>query len=189
MAKAQGKTVYLTYVDGIDTENVNNFITLINKVIAEEKPDALYFLISSPGGEVDAGVALYYFLKALPIKIIMHNIGSIDSIANVIFVAGEKRYAAPHTTFLFHGVTWFLSEQDLLLSQVTEMQDSMEKSHNTIEGIMCENTKLKKEVLRKLFAQGQTQELDFVLEHGIIHEIKFPKIPQNSLVISINSKS
>ena len=34
----------------------------------------------------------------------MHNIGSIDSIANVIFLAGQKRYAAPNSSFLFHGI-------------------------------------------------------------------------------------
>jgi len=70
----------------------------------QPKPDVLYFLFSSNGGSVNAGIALYNFLRALPVEIIMHNTGSIDSIATVIFLAADKRYAALHSTFLFHGV-------------------------------------------------------------------------------------
>ncbi len=50
-----------------------------------------YFLISSPGGSVNDGIVLYNFIKALPAKIIMHNIGVIDSIATVIFLAANER--------------------------------------------------------------------------------------------------
>ena len=37
-------------------------------------------------------------------KLTVHNIGSVDSIGNVIFLAGEDRYAAENATFMFHGV-------------------------------------------------------------------------------------
>ena len=39
----------------------------------------------------------------------MHNVGQVDSSANVIFLAADERYASPHTTFLFHGMNYTFS--------------------------------------------------------------------------------
>jgi len=60
-----------------------------------------YLLLSSPGGNVNNGITIYNFLKSLPINLTTHNIGVVDSIANVIFLAGDNRYAVPHSSFLF----------------------------------------------------------------------------------------
>ncbi|HEU5436794.1 MAG TPA: ATP-dependent Clp protease proteolytic subunit, partial [Telluria sp.] len=62
--------------------------------------------LSSEGGNMTAGFALYFFLKSLPIPLITHNVGSIESIAVVIFLAGQKRYACPGTRFLVHPLNW-----------------------------------------------------------------------------------
>ena len=53
---------------------------------------------------MQAGIALYNILVAMPFKITVHNIGSVNSIGNVIFLAGEERYATSNATFMFHGV-------------------------------------------------------------------------------------
>ncbi len=51
-----------------------------------------YIMLSSFGGSVKDGITLYNYIKALPAKVIMHNIGMVNSIANVIFLAAEDRY-------------------------------------------------------------------------------------------------
>ena len=50
---------------------------------------------------------LYNYLQALQggLKVTMHNIGNIDSIANVIFLSGGQRFASPNASFHFHGVS------------------------------------------------------------------------------------
>jgi len=101
------KTVYINFYDGIDLVKVNKFIQFTTDVISKYNPTELYYFISSKGGDVDAGFTLYNFLISLQSKltVTMHNIGTIDSIANIIFIAGGKRYAAPNAAFLFHGYT------------------------------------------------------------------------------------
>ena len=64
----------------------------------------IYVLLSSPGGSVASGVALYNYITSLPARVIIPNIGIVDSVANLVFLAGTKRYAAPNSSFLFHGV-------------------------------------------------------------------------------------
>ena len=50
------------------------------------------------------GMNLYNVMRAMPFKLITHNVGNVDSIGNAIFLAGVARYACPHSTFMFHGV-------------------------------------------------------------------------------------
>ena len=62
--------------------------------------------LSTEGGNMTAGFALYFFLKSLPLPLTTHNIGSVESIGVVIFLAGHKRYACPGTRFLVHPLHW-----------------------------------------------------------------------------------
>jgi ATP-dependent protease ClpP protease subunit len=100
------KTVYINFFDGIDPAKVNKFIHFTVDAIKQHNPTEIYYFISSNGGDVDSGFTLYNFLVSLQSKITisMHNIGTIDSIANVIFMGGQKRYAAPNASFLYHGI-------------------------------------------------------------------------------------
>lgn len=186
--KRKKKTIYINYVDKIDNLRVKHIMAIVSQIVAKEKPDVLYFLFASRGGEVDAGIALYNFLKSLPLEIVMHNIGSIDSIANVVFVAGKKRYATPHATFLFHGVviTINLPQTNLSLPQINEIRDRILKNHRTIAGIICENSKMEEDEIKRLFSQGETKDVDFALKKGIINKVKPAQIPQDALFVSIN---
>ena len=50
------------------------------------------------------GMNLYNVLRGLPRDLTIHNVGNVGSIGNAIFLAGSKRYACAHSTFMFHGV-------------------------------------------------------------------------------------
>jgi ATP-dependent protease ClpP protease subunit len=97
---------YINYFDEITDGKVRGLMALCADILAKVKPtpSTFYFAISSPSGGVAAGITFYNFLRALPVKIVMHNTGSIDSIATVIFLAASERYACSHSRFLFHGV-------------------------------------------------------------------------------------
>lgn len=121
----------------------------------------------------------------------MHNVGTIDSIANVVFVAGEERYAVPHATFLFHGVTLTINTQQTRISlpQLNEVRNRINENHNTIAGIVCGNTKMTEEEIKKLFSEGETKDVEFALEKGIINKVKPAQLPKEALFISININS
>src|SRR5690348_16113733 len=66
----------------------------------------VHLLLSTPGGSVMHGVTVYNVLRGLPVTLITHNVGNVDSIGSVVFLAGEQRYACPQTTFMLHGVSF-----------------------------------------------------------------------------------
>ncbi len=59
--------------------------------------------INSNGGETDAGISVYQYLKALPISVTTHNIGTAQSAATIIYCSGSQRYALEHSFFMLHG--------------------------------------------------------------------------------------
>ena len=180
-------TVYINYFDSIDDKKVRGLMGICADIISKAKPKTLYFLLSSSGGLVDAGITLYNYLRALPIEIVMHNTGSIDSIANVVFLAAERRLASKHSSFLFHGIVQPINQGVALnKNQLNEVLSGLGKSEDKIQGILTERTKLTIEEVRNLFVQGESKDLAFAIDKGVIHEIRDPAIPPDAPIITVN---
>jgi ATP-dependent Clp protease, protease subunit len=181
------KTIYINYFDGINESKVKALMAICSDIVASQRPDTLYFLFSSNGGSVNAGIALYNFLRALPVEIVMHNTGSIDSIATVIFLAANKRYAALHSTFLFHGVQLNFPQGAVLNhTQLQERVSMIKQDENKIAGIIAARTTLSEGEIRQLFHQGEAKDLTFAIEKGIIHEAKDAAIPKDAPFMTVN---
>jgi ATP-dependent protease ClpP protease subunit len=144
-----------------------------------------YILLSSPGGGTREGITLYNYLQSLPAKIITHNIGIIDSIGNIIFLAGKERYAVPHSSFLFHGVGFNIDQPARLEEKdLKEKIKIIERDEKLISEIIAEKTKLSVEEIREIFLEAQTKTPEEAKKIGLIHEIKEVKIPESAKVFS-----
>jgi ATP-dependent Clp protease protease subunit len=69
---------------------------------APEKPITLY--ISSPGGHVESGDAIYDTMQFIPCEVRTVGMGWVGSIATHIYLAAEpqNRYSLPNTRYLIH---------------------------------------------------------------------------------------
>src|SRR5688572_11202486 len=104
------ETVYVSFIAEINQTTTESLLGLCAK-LGNSGVKRVYLLLSSPGGAVSAGIAAYNLLRAMPFHLVTHNVGSVNSIANVIFLAGEERYASPSATFMFHGVGFDVTAQ------------------------------------------------------------------------------
>lgn len=181
---------YLNYFDAITDGKVRGLMALCSEILAKVQPTptTLYFAISSPGGSVAAGITLYNFLRALPVKITMHNTGSIDSIATVIFLAAEERYACSHCRFLFHGVATGEMPPGTRLNrfQTREFLSGLEQDEGRIKELIVERSKISESEMVQLFQQGETKNPAFALEKGIIHDIRDLTLPTGAQVVTAN---
>lgn len=144
-----------------------------------------YILLSSPGGSTKNGIALYNYIRSLPVRIVMHNIGMIDSIGNVIFLAGDERYAVSHSSFLFHGVGFDIAQPTRFEEkELKEKIQIIERDQKLISEIMAERTKLSVEEIRKIFLEAQTRTPEEAKKMGFIQEIKEAKISEGAKVFS-----
>lgn len=90
--------------DEITTESAN--LTLKQLIyLGEESDDPINIYISSPGGEVNAGLMLYDQLKGMTdVTINMYCTGLAASMAAIILAGGQKgnRFVLPHSKVMIH---------------------------------------------------------------------------------------
>ncbi len=84
--------IYFTLTGNIDASNTQALIYFFNnQIIDNDYTDTLTIFLSSIGGDIDAAVRVYDFLKSVPNKVHTIGFGQIDSAAITIFLAGDKR--------------------------------------------------------------------------------------------------
>ncbi len=182
-----GPVAYISYYDAINEQKAKSLMEACANVIAQTKPGQLYFLFSSTGGSVDAGITIYNYLRALPMPLVMHNIGSIDSIANVIFLAADERYATPNSSFLFHGIQWgFAQGAQLTWAQLQETVSRFKNDEARMSGIITQRTSITNDELNQLYRQGETKDLAFAQQKGVIQDIREAKVAPGSPFVSLN---
>lgn len=75
---------------------------------AEERPELLNLIITSPGGDLNAAFALIDTMRGSAIPIRTIGLGQIASAGLMIFIAGQKghRLLTPNTSILSHQYSW-----------------------------------------------------------------------------------
>lgn len=181
------KTLYINFFDGINPTTVNKFIKFTVDAIQEHSPTEVYYFISSAGGDVDSGFTLYNFLVSLQGKltVTMHNTGQIDSIANVIFLGGQKRYAAPNASFLFHGIVMNINTGGYGRTTLKEHLSRLDGMESRMAKTISRNTKLTQAELKGFFDQGEGKSVEFALSKEVIHEIRIPVVPEGSIHLAM----
>ena len=93
------------YTHPINGYYVGQLIDRINQALANN-PSAIEVHFSSQGGSLHDGFTLYNYLRSVPFPVHMHNIGSVESIAVIAFLAAGSRTACEYSRFLLHGLNW-----------------------------------------------------------------------------------
>ncbi|MES2319843.1 MAG: ATP-dependent Clp protease proteolytic subunit [Pseudomonadota bacterium] len=142
---------------------------------------ALELHMSTEGGNMTAGFALYFFLKSLPLPLTTHNVGSVESVGVVIFLAGSKRYACPRTRFLVHPLHWgFGALVAADHARVSEWRDCLDFDAERYAAIYEEATQaagVKDDIRTNLFGSARIFDTDQALAAGIIHETVQARLP------------
>jgi ATP-dependent protease ClpP protease subunit len=171
------------------TVHVINFTAPINSttcgqliekssVAIESGASTLVVNIATMGGECSYGVTMYNFLLSLPIPVHTHNLGTVESMGNVVFLAGERRTACTHSKFLFHPFHWHLNGS-VDHSRMSEYAMSLDYDLHLYARIVAERTPDANELLeieKYLTAAPRILDPQQALASGMIHAIELPQI-------------
>ncbi|MCR5374670.1 MAG: ATP-dependent Clp protease proteolytic subunit [Lachnospiraceae bacterium] len=102
---SQSLTDRKVYILGdITDDTLNSFLLQIQFLSKSSEPIDIY--INSPGGQINAGLAVYDIIQSLDgkVPINMYCVGLAASMAALIFAGGQKgrRYILPHSKCLIH---------------------------------------------------------------------------------------
>jgi ATP-dependent protease ClpP protease subunit len=84
----KGKEVYVSFTAEVNPSTAEGLIAAVAQCV-NQGATGISLLLSTPGGDVLRGVTFYHFLRALPIPLTIHNVGSVNSIGNAIFLAAR----------------------------------------------------------------------------------------------------
>ena len=177
--------VYVSFSAEIVPQTAESLIALMSNYATQGVPE-VYLMLSTPGGSVMHGLTLYNVLRAMPFKLTTHNVGNVNSIGNAVFLAGEERFACPHSTFMFHGVGFEgQTGERLEAKNLKEKLDSLLSDEKRIGDIIAERTEITDAQVAALFREMQTKDATYAASCGIVHEIKDVQIPNGTTVQSL----
>jgi ATP-dependent protease ClpP protease subunit len=178
-------TVYVSFSAEIIPKTAESLIALLSS-LANQKVPHVYLMLSTPGGAVMSGLNIYNVMRGFPFELSVHNVGNVDSIGNAIFLAGARRYACAHSTFMFHGVGFDIQSPIRLEEKfLRERLDAIDADQRRIGSIIEERTQLDSEKVKSLFLEAQTKDATFAIGCGIVHEIRDVQIPPGGPVVSL----
>lgn len=183
--KNEKKRIIVKFFAPVIDQTVNGLMNVIDQLVNQGEKDVT-LLISTPGGSVFHGLSMYNYLKGLPINLITHNFGSVDSIGVVLYCAGKERYSSPQARFLLHGVAANFEKCRLEEPQLEESLKGLKIDMENIAKVIAENTgKAVKDVMKAML-QRTTLNPEEAKKWGLVNNIKSEMFPENSQIISIN---
>jgi ATP-dependent Clp protease protease subunit len=146
----------------------------------------IHLLLSTPGGSVMHGITIYNVLRGLPVTLITHNVGNVDSIGAVVFLAGEKRYACPQATFMLHGVAFGTNTPAQFYERnLKERLASVQADQERIKAIYNDRAGIDPETAEKFFLGESTISAADAIKGGLAHELRPVEIPAGSPVLQL----
>lgn len=149
---------------------------LINKCsqALQQGASGITVTIATMGGECSYGFSLYNFLISLPVPVNTHNLGTVESMGNIIFLAGQRRTACRHSKFLFHPFHWTI-HGSVDHARMSEYAMSLDFDRVLYERIVEERTQGAKEPLHVadyLTADSRILTPEEAIAAGMIHSVE-----------------
>lgn len=133
-------------------------------------------LLSSFGGEVEAGFMIHNYLQGLhqrhALQVVTHNVGSVQSAAVDIFCAGNQRITSPYTFFMVHDGHFELDKGTYDVKSVQDMDEENVVTSQAGYALFSACTTLTVADVGKMFAEQTYIDPDRALELGLAHSIQ-----------------
>ncbi len=182
------KPIVIKFFAPVIDATVNTLMNAIDQKMKQGVKDFV-ILISSPGGSVIHGLSTYNYLKGLPVNIVTHNFGSVDSIGIVLYCAGTRRLSVPQARFLLHGVSaQFSGNQNLEEKQLEERLKGLRIDNENIAKVLAANTGKNVKEVASAMLERITLNPEEAKSWGLVNEIKSQLFEAGSEVISIQAQ-
>lgn len=117
----------------INKESAEKIISQLLILEAEDSEKEIKIFINSPGGDVDAGYAIYDMVRFISPKVIMIGAGLVASAASLVLLAvpAERRLGLPNSTYLIHqpmsGMKGVATAIEIYSKQIDKLREKLDK--------------------------------------------------------------
>ena len=130
----------------------------------------IYVYIDSPGGDVNAGFAIFDMIRFVNAPVVLIGNGLIASAAALILLAvpKERRVGLPHSSYLIHQP---LSEMRGVATDLQIQAEEMAKTRSLLNKIIAEQTGKDEKQVKKDTERDYWLNADEALEYGLISKV------------------
>lgn len=139
-------------------------------VLESESNDPIWIFINSPGGDVDAGFAIYDMARFVSCPVYMVGMGLVASAAALILLAvpAERRIGLPNSSYLIHQP---LSEMRGNATEIEIHAMQLEKMKAKLNAIIAEATGKSLEVVSQDTDRDHWLDAEEAMAYGLISKI------------------
>ena len=164
----------------IDEQVANLIVSELLYLDREDPEKDINLYIHSPGGSIEAGLAIYDTMQLAHADVATYAVGVTASMGTVLLAAGArgKRYAMPHSTVHVHqaliaggGITGQAADIEIQAREILRL-------NQLIRDIMVRHTGQSEERIRRDFDRDFFMDPEQAKEYGIVDEIlSSPAVP------------
>ena len=139
-------------------------------LVAADGSKPIYVYIDSPGGDVNAGFAIFDMIRFVNAPVVLIGNGLIASAAALILLAvpKERRVGLPHSSYLIHQP---LSEMRGVATDLQIQAEEMAKTRSLLNKIIAEQTGKDEKQVKKDTERDYWLNADEALEYGLISKV------------------
>lgn len=165
----------VTFNGQINLPASNNLRSALCQLL-NQGAEEITILFSSSGGSVDDGIALFAFIRSFPVKVNIHAMGVVGSIAIPVFLAAHNRFASKHSRFFFHEFQQSITTPIATRAMIDEWAKLMSNALDWYREILIAETKLTDTQINdmKLLKDPYVMSPDDALTYKIIGNINDP---------------
>jgi len=154
----------------INKESAEKIISQLLVLEADDSEKDIKIYINSPGGDVDAGYAIYDMVRFIEPKVIMIGAGLVASAASLVLLAvpAERRVGLPNSTYLIHqpmsGMKGVATAIEIYSKQIDRLREKLDK-------VIADATNKSIEQVKKDTERDHWLFSDEAKEYGLISRI------------------
>lgn len=163
--------IWYTLTGDIDKKAIQEAILTVNAELYSKPITRLRVLIASGGGDIDSGVNMHAYLRALPVDVETIGFGKVDAAAIPVFLAGSRRIAVRGCQFFFHEGRYTVADATAPIHVHEEAVSIFRRDlHDTIY-IIARESGNDTEVVAAMLRRSKIMNADEAAEFGLCHEI------------------
>ena len=139
-------------------------------VLENENDKPIYVFIDSPGGDVNAGYAIFDMIRFVNNEVFLIGMGLVASAAALILLSGDKehRLGLPNSSYLIHQP---LSKMKGVASDIEIHAKQLEETRNRINREISRQTGNSFEKVEKDTDRDNWMDAETAIEYGLISKI------------------
>jgi len=185
------KSLYVDFNATITSANISRMKNDVVAMRITANYAQVVFLLSSPGGVVEAALEGNTFIQNIDVPTVAHNTGSVGSAMNVVFSAADSKYASANSNFLLHPVIHQYEVDDEMFFPSEQIASVCHNSTTRIIYAITNGTEIPRDLVAMMMSQETILTALEAFEIGLVNGVVDSPVPSlyDDQVVIENNRS